>query len=577
MKDKLQAYRDADYCLPKEILAWRLYGAGIENFGKDGKPEKIPMPEYGPDELLVRIDAVGICFSDVKVINQGNNHPRITGRDLKKNPVILGHEPSVTVVGVGENLRDRFKKGQRFIVQADVFYGGKSMAFGYVLPGAQTQYQVIGKEILEGDEGCYLLPVKPSVGYSEAALTEPWACVVAAYRISRRQSVKQGGRLWIVGAPGDHDYTFGMNVNSKHVVATDLDWSLLDTLEMWAGAGKFELTITPTFDELDLEEMGRRYGGFDDIIILGSDAGVIQRCAPLLAKDGIMNIVAFEPLGRSVKIDIGKIHYQGHSYVGTKTTKISSGYSMVRVPSELKSGGTAWYIGAGGPMGQMHVQRAVDMPNGPARILCTDVDDARLESLMSRVLPSAEKKGLEIRAVNPSRLGTKKFYRLVEDFAQGRGFDDVIVLAPVASLVEEAIPFMAEEGLLNIFAGFPVGTIANIDLTGVYEKNMRLVGSSGSKIKDMLDTLEATESGELATDKSVAAIGGIEASWEGMLATKEGRFTGKIIIYPHIRGMALTPIQDLKHSLPNVYAKFTDSVFWNRDAEEELLRTLLEF
>lgn len=576
MKDVLQAYQNVDYSLPETILTWHLYGAGLENFGKDRKPVELPMPKYGPSELLVRIDAIGICFSDVKVINQGNKHPRVTGRDLIKNPVTLGHEASVTVVGVGKNLKGKFHVGQRFIVQADVFYKGKSMAFGYVLPGAQTQYQVIGKEILEGDEGCYLLPVKDSTGYSEAALTEPWACVVAAYRITRRPSIKPEGNLWIIGAPGDDDYTLDLDIKSKHVVATDLDWSLLDDLEMWAGAGCFELTITPTFDELDLEELATRYGGFDDIIVLGADAGVIQHAAPLLAKHGIMNIVASEPIGRPVEIDIGKIHYQFQSYVGTASTRIGAGYEMVRVPSELKAGGIAWYIGAGGPMGQMHVQRAVEMKDGPSKILATDIDTARLNSVKDRVAAAAAARGIEFLAVNPNDSDKVLFDKLLRDFTCGRGFDDIIVLAPVVSLIEEAIQYLAEEGLMNIFAGFPVGTIANIDLTGVYEKKLRLVGSSGSRIRDMLDTLSEAESGSLATDKSVAAIGGIEASWDGMLATKEGRFPGKIIIYPQIRGLGLTAVTDLKDKLPNVYAKLTDGMFWNREAEKELLRTMLE-
>ena len=50
-----------------------------------------PLPSYGPDELLVRHDATGICFSDIKVIRAGQNHPRIY-RDMSKEPVVLGHE-----------------------------------------------------------------------------------------------------------------------------------------------------------------------------------------------------------------------------------------------------------------------------------------------------------------------------------------------------------------------------------------------------------------------------------------------------------------------------------------------------
>lgn len=47
--------------------------------------------------MLVRHDACGLCFSDVKVIRAVERRPRIY-RDMQ--PVVLGHEVSLTVVGV---------------------------------------------------------------------------------------------------------------------------------------------------------------------------------------------------------------------------------------------------------------------------------------------------------------------------------------------------------------------------------------------------------------------------------------------------------------------------------------------
>src|SRR5579871_1665097 len=114
----LDRYRRADRPLPKTMRRWHLYGAGFENLGADGKPEEVPVPEYGADELLVRQDACGLCFSDIKVINLGSNHPRLNGRDLRRDPVTLGHEVCCTVVGVGANLIDRFAVGERYVVQA---------------------------------------------------------------------------------------------------------------------------------------------------------------------------------------------------------------------------------------------------------------------------------------------------------------------------------------------------------------------------------------------------------------------------------------------------------------------------
>ncbi|NIM51782.1 MAG: alcohol dehydrogenase catalytic domain-containing protein [Gemmatimonadales bacterium] len=113
MSDRLTDYRRADAPLPEHNRLWPLYGAGFDNLGRDAQPIEVPIPEYGPDELLVRHDACGLCFSDIKVLRLGEEHPRIY-RDMQADPVVLGHEVAMTVVGVGENLRDQYKIGDRF-------------------------------------------------------------------------------------------------------------------------------------------------------------------------------------------------------------------------------------------------------------------------------------------------------------------------------------------------------------------------------------------------------------------------------------------------------------------------------
>ena len=111
MDDKLAAYRQAQGPVPDTYWLWPLYGAGIEALGRDDRPVRTDTPPCGPDQLLVRHDAVGLCFSDTKVIQVGGTHPRLMGRDLNVEPVVLGHEVSMTVMQVGENLRDRFRPG----------------------------------------------------------------------------------------------------------------------------------------------------------------------------------------------------------------------------------------------------------------------------------------------------------------------------------------------------------------------------------------------------------------------------------------------------------------------------------
>ena len=185
--------------LPREILSWQLKGTGLDSFGTKGRPDTVPFPSYTEDNLIARIDAVGLCFSDIKLISAGPSHPRIEGRDLAAKPTVPGHEVAMTIVGVGDRWKGKFKLGSRYIIQADIYYKGKGIAFGYAIPGGLSQYVVIGREILEGDEGCYLLPVREETGKAEAALVEPWTCVIASYQIQARLGVKEKGRLQLVG------------------------------------------------------------------------------------------------------------------------------------------------------------------------------------------------------------------------------------------------------------------------------------------------------------------------------------------------------------------------------------------
>jgi threonine dehydrogenase-like Zn-dependent dehydrogenase len=567
MDSKLARYRRATGELPAEYLAWQLYGAGLENFGKHGEPARLPMLSPGPDELLSRVDAIGLCFSDIKLINQGGSHPRVTGRDLAKEPVIPGHEVSLTIVGVGSNLKDKFKVGERYVVQADIYYRGVNIAYGYALPGGMAQYGILGKEILNGDEGCYLLKVKSDTGYAEAALTEPWACVVASYRIKPRTGMKKGGVALFVGPPV-HDYYYpSRRYAPGKVILAGVD----DAIDRngFNGAEVIEIgPITgPELTALSQERTGAQ--GFDDIIVLGrKEPELIEELGRHLAKGGVLNIVTGDPISRPVAVDVGRVHYDNLLYVGG--LNIDQGYVRT-TDSELVARGSVWFVGAAGPMGQMHVERAISMKNSPSRILATDIDTARLNMLKDKVAALAEQKGIDLRFVNPMEQGESAVHEAYEALTEGRGFNDIVILAPVPALIEQACPFLGSGGKMNIFAGVPRGTMATLDVSPVYLDGVRWMGSSGSMISDLKHTLDEAESGNLPTNRSVAAIGGINAVGDGVRAVKDAKFPGKTVIFPQIADLPLTALPDLKDVLPNVYAKLEDGRFWTKEAEEELL------
>ena len=102
-------HRTNEYAIPKTMKAWVL-----------GNPEELalaekPVPEPGPAEVLVRVDAIAVCATDIEVIKHGL--PAIVDGDLPFNRGFTpGHEYMGTVVKLGPTV-DEFQIGDRIAVE----------------------------------------------------------------------------------------------------------------------------------------------------------------------------------------------------------------------------------------------------------------------------------------------------------------------------------------------------------------------------------------------------------------------------------------------------------------------------
>ena len=568
MTDKLDVYRRSDGPLPDKYRRWPLYGAGLENLGKDGQTIEVPLPTFGPDELLIRHDACGLCFSDIKVINQGQNHPRIY-QDMKNDPVVLGHEVSMTVIGVGENLRGRYKVGDRLSMEPEIFYKGRSLAYGYWFQGGLSQYTVIGREFYDNDHGNNLINVKSERGYAEIGLAEPWACVVAAYSLEYRSALKPGGTLWIIGAGDTRSFTissgFDADSHPDRVLLTDVPEPFAGWVKDKAASLNIEITDIPDLSQLPVEFA-------DDIVLLGADPEMIEKVSPYLDQFGILAIMAKDAMPRKTNVDVGRIHYHRWLYIGSTGLDIAKAYSDHPISANLKTGGKSLFVGAGGPMGRMHVQRAVDFNNPPKIIVCSDVSDMRLGELKTTFEKQAKEKGIEFVCLNP--MNKDEYEAGIAPFKQ-TGFDNIMVMAPVPAVIADAATLLAPNGLMNVFAGVARGTMASLDLSDTYLKNTRVIGHSASVMDDMLMVLDKTYSSELSPNRSVSAIGSLSAAKEGLKAVKDAALPGKVVIYPNIKDFPLTTLAELKDKLPSVYALLNEREEWTNEAEAEFLRVML--
>ncbi|MCF6174201.1 MAG: alcohol dehydrogenase catalytic domain-containing protein [Victivallaceae bacterium] len=551
------------YDIPENMQAWPLFGAGLENLGKNSAPCTVPVPQPNDNELLVKIDAIGLCFSDIKLIRAGEEHPRVYSEDLKTDPVIPGHEAVMTVVKVGDKLQDEYKIGQRFIIQADIYVNGKGYAYGYAIDGGMAQYSVLDQRVLNGDEGCYLLPLSDETPNAVAALLEPWTCVKASYMIENRTAPKNAGQVLIAAPVGcEQLYTAGALLSGaapKKVTVLNLSPAAVSLLEQELPDSEFKVVT-------ELPDAGQ----FEDIFICdaGSEREFAEEVGKLGVRGAIVSFIGDYP-DENWAFDIGNIHYEGWFYQGNRSADLSAAYNR-NVRSNLKPGGSCWLPGGAGAMGQMHTQLAVEDSNGPSRILLTDMDSNRIENVKRQLVAKAGERKIEFKTMNPADFASPvEFDQAVREFAPD-GFDDIVMLVPVVPVINAAVKFLKADGLMNIFAGIPAGKSGELNVRAIAQDGVRFIGSSGSKTEHLRQTLQAAEAGELDPVTALAAIGGMSVLKDGLQGVADAKFPGKTVIFPNYPDMPLTAIGDIGELVEDIDATLSQAGYYTM-ATEKLL------
>ncbi|MCX6657815.1 MAG: alcohol dehydrogenase catalytic domain-containing protein, partial [Euryarchaeota archaeon] len=159
----------------------------------DVRLQEMQKPEIGPNELLVKVVASGICGSDV-----------MEWYRIKRAPLVLGHEIAGDIVAVGRGVK-KHKVGQRVFVSHHV----PCMKCRYCLaghtstcdtlrttnfyPGGFAEYICVPEINLE--HGVYVLPEE--LTYDDGAFIEPLACVVRGFKLCR---FKPGSTVLVLGS-----------------------------------------------------------------------------------------------------------------------------------------------------------------------------------------------------------------------------------------------------------------------------------------------------------------------------------------------------------------------------------------
>jgi len=160
---------------------------------RDIRIEEVPRPKIGPGELLIRVEASGICGSDV-----------MEWYRINRTPLVLGHEIAGTIEEAGEGVKI-YKKGDRVACAHHVPCGrchyclaGHEIVCDTLLktnfePGGFCEYLRLPK--INVDYGVLSLP--DSVSFEEATFIEPVACVIRGQRLA---GMKPGLTILVVGS-----------------------------------------------------------------------------------------------------------------------------------------------------------------------------------------------------------------------------------------------------------------------------------------------------------------------------------------------------------------------------------------
>lgn len=142
--------------------------------------DEVPRPEPRPGEVLVRIDRVGVCGSDVHLFQGHRSAPY---------PIIMGHEGLGRIEAVGTEV-DAARVGQRVVVEPNVACGEcawcrrgrgaicpRKRSLGVNVPGAFAEYVAL--------PATHAWAVPDALSWQDAVLIEPLAVAVHAVGVSR--------------------------------------------------------------------------------------------------------------------------------------------------------------------------------------------------------------------------------------------------------------------------------------------------------------------------------------------------------------------------------------------------------
>ena len=291
--------------------------AAVYHGPNDIRVEEIPIPEIGPDEILLKVLNANICGTDLRILHGGHRmYPEGTIR-------VPGHEVVGEIFEIGKNIK-KYQPGDRVFIAPNMGEGDSRetisgnnnldpnfKAFGINLDGAFAEYMRIPAEaIRQGNVMAVNAEEDPAV----AALIEPLACVL---RGQNAVNLKSGDVVVVMGAGpiGILHMLLAKARGAAQVIVSEP----IENRRNQAFALGADQVVDPTSGELSkvvMEKSGNR--GADVVIVAAPSKPAQESALEVAATGGRINFFGGLPKDDPyIRFDSNIVHYKELIVTGT--------------------------------------------------------------------------------------------------------------------------------------------------------------------------------------------------------------------------------------------------------------------
>jgi 2-desacetyl-2-hydroxyethyl bacteriochlorophyllide A dehydrogenase len=264
---------------------------------------EVPAPSAGPGEVLIEVDACGICGTDVHIYR---------GEYLGTYPVIPGHEFAGTVRDVGAGVR-RFRPGDRVAVEPNIACNNCPACLSNRQNFCEN-WKGIGVTLPGGMAELVCAPENAAFGigdlpFAAGAFVEPLSCVLHGIQ---RLDPRPSDRILIVGAG-----PIGNLIMKTAIAMGAADITMVDRtasrLALAASEGGALVSLVPSVDSLPTD-------AFDAVIDATGVPALMERTTAWVRPGGRILLFGVPPAGARLSLDAFSIFRKGLTLLSSYTS-----------------------------------------------------------------------------------------------------------------------------------------------------------------------------------------------------------------------------------------------------------------